>query len=185
MREFFKPWRRKIGCATLLLAIGFVAIWIRNQSTTDTLEYGPVKEIKLDFGPDIGEAKIKEWAGEKAAWTFCKDGILWSRGQHSGLQSAPEFMNFTYRLSDKTPIQLPDPNGEFCQADWHWQWCGFQFGKYYLGRHFNIGSRDAFESHGHDVIWRFPHWAIAAPLTLLSTWLLLSKQESQRRPSAR
>ena len=35
MGEFFKPWRRKIGCVTLLLACVFTAGWIRSRTVAD------------------------------------------------------------------------------------------------------------------------------------------------------
>ena len=35
MRDFFKGWRRKAGCATLLMACVFVAIWMRSFTAID------------------------------------------------------------------------------------------------------------------------------------------------------
>jgi len=40
MRDFFKGWRRKVGCVTLMMACVLSAAWIRNQSIVDYLEYG-------------------------------------------------------------------------------------------------------------------------------------------------
>ena len=37
MREFVRPLRRKIGCVTLLLALVFMAGWVRSLSRCDTL----------------------------------------------------------------------------------------------------------------------------------------------------
>lgn len=37
MREFFKGWRRKVGCATLMMAVGIFCIWVRSTIRTDTL----------------------------------------------------------------------------------------------------------------------------------------------------
>jgi hypothetical protein len=31
MLEFFKPWRRKLGCITLVMACAFMAGWVRGQ----------------------------------------------------------------------------------------------------------------------------------------------------------
>lgn len=35
MRDLFKPWRRKIGAATLVMACVFAAGWVRSLSTLD------------------------------------------------------------------------------------------------------------------------------------------------------
>jgi hypothetical protein len=36
MREFFKGWRRKAGCVTLVLAGAILIVWMRSQLITDT-----------------------------------------------------------------------------------------------------------------------------------------------------
>lgn len=35
MREFFKPWRRKAGCVTLVMACVFMGVWVRSEITAD------------------------------------------------------------------------------------------------------------------------------------------------------
>jgi len=37
MRDFFKPWRRKAGCVTLVLACAFAAGWVRSLFICDVL----------------------------------------------------------------------------------------------------------------------------------------------------
>ena len=39
MVEFFKGWRRKIGCVTLLMALVFMAGWLRNYFIRDSVQY--------------------------------------------------------------------------------------------------------------------------------------------------
>ena len=39
MSEFFRPWRRKIGCVTLLLACLFAVGWVRSLSQCDELNF--------------------------------------------------------------------------------------------------------------------------------------------------
>ena len=39
MGDFFKPWRRKIGCVTLLMACLFMAGWVRSISDTDFVHF--------------------------------------------------------------------------------------------------------------------------------------------------
>src|SRR5690242_1489835 len=35
MREFFKGWRRKVGCALLLMACVFMVAWVQNRFYAD------------------------------------------------------------------------------------------------------------------------------------------------------
>lgn len=37
MRDFFESWRRKVGCATLVMACVFAAGWLRSMSIADSL----------------------------------------------------------------------------------------------------------------------------------------------------
>ena len=38
MGDFFKPWRRKIGVVTLLMACVFAAGWVKSFSTVDSFD---------------------------------------------------------------------------------------------------------------------------------------------------
>ena len=35
MGDFFRGWRRKLGVATLVIALGFIGIWIRSKNLSD------------------------------------------------------------------------------------------------------------------------------------------------------
>ena len=37
MREFFKGWRRKVGCVTLVMAVGVATAWIRSGPISDRI----------------------------------------------------------------------------------------------------------------------------------------------------
>ena len=41
MREFFRGWRRKSGVLTLLMALVFMAGWVRGFTTADQIEFYP------------------------------------------------------------------------------------------------------------------------------------------------
>ena len=41
MREFFRGWRRKSGVLTLLMALVFMAVWVRGFTTADQIEFYP------------------------------------------------------------------------------------------------------------------------------------------------
>jgi len=48
MGEFFKGWRRKAGCVTLVMACVFMAIWLRTFAATDTIIVGQVGISSVD-----------------------------------------------------------------------------------------------------------------------------------------
>lgn len=48
MGEFFKPWRRKIGCVTLLLACAFTAAWVRCAFAPQMIQFS-IKSLDSDF----------------------------------------------------------------------------------------------------------------------------------------
>lgn len=45
MREFFKGWKRKLGCATLIMACVFAVGWMRSYTTTDLFGTRPGKSF--------------------------------------------------------------------------------------------------------------------------------------------
>lgn len=48
MREFFKPWRRKLGVATLGLALAAIGGWIRSFFITDYVQFGRNAEFSVN-----------------------------------------------------------------------------------------------------------------------------------------
>jgi hypothetical protein len=40
MRDFFRPFRRRMGCVTLVMASMFMAAWARSLTVTDEVEFG-------------------------------------------------------------------------------------------------------------------------------------------------
>ncbi len=38
MREFFRGWRRKVGCVTLVMACGLMGLWIRSGLMAEEFE---------------------------------------------------------------------------------------------------------------------------------------------------
>src|SRR6266700_4979357 len=47
MGDYFKPWRRKLGVVTLLLACVFVAGWVRSLSTFDSIAFANVGRLHI------------------------------------------------------------------------------------------------------------------------------------------
>ena len=53
MGDYFKPWRRKIGVVTLLMACVFAVGWVRNRSIDDSIYVDlPVFSAKFFSGSD-------------------------------------------------------------------------------------------------------------------------------------
>lgn len=109
MREFFKGWRRKLGCVTLVLVLPILALWIRSFTCFDQIAAGGNLVIS-NSGCMVWN--WMGWGGPDATITDWYTGIA-------------------------------SPFGE----DWYF---------------------------GSDGV-RFPYWSIVIPLTLLSSWLLLSR----------
>ena len=66
MREFFKPWRRKIGVVTLAMACLLGLEWLRGQSTVDLIQI------------TTGNRTWQEWAfsdGIIRYWTIKADDV--------------------------------------------------------------------------------------------------------------
>lgn len=63
MREFFRGWRRKVGCVALVLACGFATGWMRSYEY-DWFEISGVRISSCNgsFGPSrIAETKQGPW----------------------------------------------------------------------------------------------------------------------------
>lgn len=107
MREFFKPWRRKVGVVSVGLACVFMAGWVRSYQTDDQFEV---------FG-------------------------------HMFVSFEGSF----YEMS--RTVTVSNQGGS------------------------NIATIAL------SPLWQCPYWTVVAPLTLLSTYLLLSKPRPAKKPN--
>jgi hypothetical protein len=147
MREFFKGWRRKVGCLTLAVACAMMAGWIRSIRLTEGFKYPK----------DGSTCHIESSGGE----------IKWSKvGSPQGVT-----MLFKHRLSPKTgwyssPIQARKPDPMLLGVGEHREWGGFRFRAYVIDEvFFDIPIEE----------WAVPYWALVLPPTLLSACLMLWK----------
>src|SRR4051794_19488286 len=77
MRDFFKGWRRKLGCVTLVMACVFMAGWVRSIGISDwiTLNAGNFQcDVRIESG--VTECSVQHRIGddvlpfeEKSRWT--------------------------------------------------------------------------------------------------------------------
>ena len=149
MREFFRGWRRKAGCLTLGLACLFAAGWMRSYSNYETFTF--------PFGSNNYV---------QAAFVYKKLIVGRISIKRSGEQA-----------NARPQMWVTDPHSEEL-------WTEFA-----IGGTTSQANPDFVAPHTHSTVsskgaeylvdhWfcSVPCWSIVLPLTLLSAWLLLSKQ---------
>ena len=103
MREFFRGWRRKIGCVTLLMSMGFMTLWVRSLSFVDAVSIPIAKHTLLNVSSD-DQSVICETQGiefRELTWDF----LQWDSG----------------------PRVVTTPDGKY-GIHWLWKWHGFGVG---------------------------------------------------------
>ena len=106
MSEFFRGWKRKLGAATLLMALVFLGGWVRSYSTVDWTDFssGNYQREKLESrnGAIYWESTVRPTSQPKLPWVFPK----WCRASllHSGY------------------VPIDD------LVDWRWEGYGFRSG---------------------------------------------------------
>lgn len=154
MWNYFKPLRRKLGVATLVLACVFTAGWVRSLLVVDV----------------IGVAG-KYFPGTKSYHEIaCFDGVLewrqvWSRrnGDYSRADGTWRTTSVEGERKSRLFEYEVEQQHEFCVFRVE----GGSWGKPDL--------RPA--AMGIIVV---PYWSIVIPLTVLSAWLLLVKQQANK-----
>ena len=104
MGDYFKPWRRKIGVLTLVLACLFMAGWVRSLSQADTIALS---------GDNVTQNQLISSAG-----TVCWDHI--SLKGVNGFPSNNADVIFAILVSERPKRRV----------FWQRSWCGFETGQY-------------------------------------------------------
>ena len=159
MREFFRGWKRKVGCFTLLMALVFVAGWVRSLSKIDRLFYlvdAQNLHVMVSCPKGIGWVRFR--ALKASQIIIAPVGMLWSDSQNWGGYGS----NLTYSL----PLE--------CDTAWC-QRFGLQMGTQFDGTPTTLQEK------------RFlgiSYWSVTISLTLISAFLLLSKprKSNQTKP---
>ena len=153
MGDFFKGWRRKTGVATLMLACVFMAGWVRSQYFLDSLNLDSNllgKKITADF------QSIKSRMG-------CNIHVYRPRDRDS------IYLDFDYLAGDLRFNQYSRSAHFHPQFDWG----GFLYGTI-------IGTIHPDTNLTYDtMLYHVPYWFIVIPMTLLSSYLLLSMPRSR------
>jgi len=109
MGSYFKPWRRKTGVITLVLACVFALGWVRSLSVIDLVEF-PIR-MRVD-------GTLVSFGGD----------IVWAQENHPGdsgwKPGVPEWRSFdrSSRIRPITPLDF--------ETDWNLRFAGFQVGKH-------------------------------------------------------
>ncbi|MBS0201251.1 MAG: hypothetical protein JSS49_00020 [Planctomycetes bacterium] len=152
MREFFKGWRRKVGCGLLVLACVVCGAWVRSLSIRDQILFLPRGN---EFQMIASAAGTVRWGRISLQSTvFERDDYLpvWRSMTLDQDESSDHF--WSQRI-----------------VEWRWNCGEFDFG---AGANYIGGPRT--------VRWAFPYWSFAAPLTILSATLILWKPRKRTEP---
>jgi hypothetical protein len=158
MREFFKPWRRKIGVVTLLVACLFMGIWVRSLCIIDIFVFHSGKhtvELLIASGGGLVWDRLRRGESDEGVNV---SGLLFhktSAAGHDPLESTVK--TSINRNVVKTETKKPD-------IKWQMSWCGIGF-----------GEKDLPSVFTSITFVEIPCWSIVVPLILLSAYLLLSK----------
>jgi hypothetical protein len=157
MGEYFKPWRRKVGCVTLIVACVFAAGWVRSFYVVD------------DFGFD---------------WSSSNGSIAWSKKSYKGNWIYRARHQPKPRVA--VPEHEPIGGGSHVEAAED-EWTVLEeFGPLTRDemRREKVRRRQEQPQYESSVISTYAgeksiitvHYSfVAVPLTLLSVWLLLKK----------
>ncbi len=151
MGSFFQGWYRKIGLATLLLALVFMSGWVRSFITGDFVTF-PTRKQKTDAGV-----------------RFILDGLASLNGiivWDTMYEESTEPDDFDIDVGSAYPswgtYPTNKPNLNDPKLKWRWRWNG-------------VGVYD-FDEERSEGVWGstlvVPYWMIAVPLTLISVWLI-------------
>jgi hypothetical protein len=142
MWEFFRGWRRKAGCVTLVMACAIAAIWVKSFTSKGTLELP------------------KKVSGLHALFVESSHGTLSyvrrTREKHELFTNPwPEIDRFLFDFDPDT-------------VKWDWKHLDFGKGK----RRFLMSFGRGFVITAEETLWIIPYWSIVLPLTAISAWML-------------
>ena len=156
MREFFKGWRRKVGCVTLAIASFVTTLWVRGLSRSD------------DAFIPFGDQTTFQVISQKSSLTVRK---FVSRFRAATAKAGPDRI----LLLEVFPPTKRSPGHVAFSAD---EMTRKQLGTPYVWT-FKMGGMGLATFQDNELqlrvaIFTIPYWTMALPLTLLSAYLILS-----------
>lgn len=154
MEEFFRGWKRKLGLVTLMLACASMAGWLRSSFARDYAFF---------LNDNYTTNRLVSFNGS----------IAWERFHQAGEK------RLTRLQFSEAEVLLEYDQRRTCE--WNWMFLGFGQGTY------KSEDLDLYKQSNPDLPFEgltqsirvIPYWSVVLPLTLLSTWLLLSKPRAR------
>ena len=202
MGDFFKPWRRKMGVVTLLMALALMGAWI-NCLRSENVISGYTQDRYSERWIDSHGAIVLERIQSDRRVVFDPVSPTVIMVAHQGLSPCCRFkhnanseipkkarvivMSETKVVDKQNPVtEIPPPKNmssvkrvEDQVVEWKWKWLVFGYGvsdSPPLGRHVDNDGPVL-----RMTVWSFPYWFFVIPLTLFSAYLLLTKPHRARK----
>ena len=157
MGDYLKPWRRKIGVLSLVLACVCAAGWMRSRRIADSITY-PVEKHRFD------------------SLVSATGSLVWQRNH---LVPQPAELEGAAVTGPISPIWQTSPiSDEGADEDsgliWSWRFCGFGIAGSPPEQDQELGMSAT--------LLYLPYWSVVLPLALLASYLLLSKPQLKKPP---
>ena len=145
MREFFHGWRRKVGVVTLVMACGVAGLWVRSQQMRDSLQ------VRV---------------ADNAAHLFISNEseLVWQSMRHEATDEV-QLRRFAISrtLVSENRVYVANRRRGTETEDYSHSVSFRTITGSWTGNKIQLAA------------WRFPHWALVIPLTILSAYLILWK----------
>lgn len=163
MSEFFKPWRRKIGVVTLVMACALMAGWVRSSVKFDGIE---IISSKSKYAMSSVRGKLR---------------CFYAHGEQARVEK-PEirFPSFVIKENNfDSKFELRSKRLSFVVSDFRFM-TGSESQLFYS----DLVQAQAPEVLVDQIIAQVPYWSVTIPLSLLSAYLLLSKPRPAKPPES-
>lgn len=162
MRDLFKGWRRKVGCAALVMACVFMGLWVRSRFLEDDVRFRVAPHTVHAFHLfDGGLAWISMWEPS--------DGprVMTDNGAASVLMLMDNQLYIEWQAD---PGRGSDSDA-FQHLRWSWNLGGYRYGVQPTDQKTGVGSR----------VLLIPYASSVVCLTLFSAYLILWNASLRQR----
>lgn len=166
MREFFKGWRRKLGCGLLMMACALMVMWLRSRSLSEDafLPFG--QQATLQLISRNSTLTVRKFVSRfRAATAKAGPDRILLLGVYPPTQRSTGHVAFS--ADETNRLQLGTPYA------WTFKICGIGLATFQDN---DLPVRVA--------IYTIPYWSMVLPLTFLSAWLILWKPKKHREDSS-
>jgi len=170
MREFFRPFRRKLGALMLFVACGVTALWMRSDGRLETLHVCPGRSLFLVASRN-GTIYVGCHVYETHAVAISKSITLY----HSSLKQL--------NVGCSSEKSTRESHGDY----WTGATSSMSHAKatsvWKLGDFIVASESHTIVGDEHETSFvTAPYWFLVFPLTLLAAWLLISKPRQPKEP---